>query len=136
MGLVQSERNGCSTIGAGRGHDAAVSPVGRTATRRLGADGGEGVIRQGGRTSGHGVGGHRHAYLTRGWRSGPEDFDQGSASDDTQDQAHGQERELARGHPAGILVAAPSEQSYPRGSVVARESSVNLTTRPRWPRDA
>ena len=87
---------------------------------------------EGGRAARHGIRGHRHSNLARGRRASPDDLDQRSASGEPEDQAHGQECELAGGH-AGAVLPRPRRHgrcgAVPRGRVAATVPSVNLGRR-------
>ena len=98
------DANRCSTIGAaGRHVLTAAATVRRAAAGRFGGRADEGIIGQGGGPSaGDGVGADGHADLARSGGTGPQDLHKGGAGGDAEDEAHGQECELAGGHAAGI----------------------------------
>ena len=95
--------NGRSTIGeASRYGDGGHPPIGRPAAGRFGARCREPVVGQGGRPTGDRVVRDREADLARHRRSSTEDLDERRPAEDAEDEAEGEEAELARRHPARI----------------------------------
>ena len=97
--------NGCSPfVASGRHPVIHLSTIGRASASRLRSrHAPERVVGKGRAPPARdGILGHGHADFTRCWRTGPQDFDKGRPGGDAEDQAHGQERELADGHEAGI----------------------------------
>ena len=101
---AEHRTNGCSPFEASGGHHVIHLPaIGRATAGRLRGGRAERIVGKGRAPSARdGILGNGHADFTRGWRTGPQDFDKGRPSGHAEDQAHGQKRELADGHEAGI----------------------------------
>ena len=86
-----------------RGRAVHVAAIGGSAAGRLGADGHEGIVGQGrGPAARDRVLGDGQADLASCRGPGPDDLDEGSAAGHAEDEADGQEHELADGHAARI----------------------------------